>query len=35
VREIAITDEKTNEIVYGLCGVREEEMGIIAGGNYY
>jgi len=28
-REITITDEKIDEIVYGLYGVTEEERGII------
>ncbi len=30
-REIAVTDEKIDEIVYGLYGVTEEEKGIIEG----
>lgn len=30
-REIGITDEKIDEIVYGLYGVREEEKRIIEG----
>ena len=28
-REIAITDEKTDEIVYGLYGITKEERNII------
>ncbi len=30
-REIAVTDEKIDDIVYGLYGVTEEERGIIEG----
>ncbi len=30
-REITITDEKIDEIVYGLYGITEEERGIIEG----
>ena len=30
-REITITDERIDEIVYGLYGVTEEERGIIEG----
>ena len=31
--EIAITDEKIDEIVYGLYGITEEERRMISGGN--
>jgi hypothetical protein len=31
-REIAVTDEKIDEIVYGLYGINEEERRIIEGG---
>ena len=31
-REIAITDEKIDKIVYGLYGITEEERKIIEGG---
>jgi hypothetical protein len=31
-REIAITDEKIDEIVYGLYGITDEERKIIEGG---
>jgi len=30
-REIAVTDEKIDEIVYGLYGITEEERKIIEG----
>jgi hypothetical protein len=32
-REIAVTDEKIDDIVYGLYGVTEEEREIIEGNN--
>ena len=31
-REIAVTDEKIDEIVYGLHGIMDEERTIIEGG---
>ena len=31
-RKIAVTDEKTDEIVYGLYGITDEERKIIEGG---
>ncbi len=30
-REIAVTDEKIDDMVYGLYGVTEEERGMIEG----
>jgi hypothetical protein len=32
LREIAVTDEKIDDIVYGLYGITEGEMKIIKGG---
>ena len=32
-REIAVTDEKIDEIVYGLYGIMKEEIGVVEGTN--